>query len=110
MKKLLFFKTSSTVCAGFPADRFNGAEKSADNALDFYFDDVQNEALKTAKVSLTVAIDDETTMKDYMEKLCEEIAFGKSSVIVVYDAVKDKGVCGGEALFSAVASIALTNA
>ena len=110
MKKVLFFKSSSTVCAGFPADRLIGIEKSADDALDFYFDDVENVALKAAKVSLTVATDDDTTMKTYMEKLANEIAHGKSSVIVIYDAANDVGFGGGAALFSAVASLALTNA
>ena len=110
MKKILFFKTSSTVCAGFPADRLIGIEKSADDALDFYFDDVENLAAKAAKVSLTVATDDDTTMKTYMEKLANEIAHGKSSVIVIYDAANDVGFGGGADLFSAVASLALTNA
>ena len=110
MKKILFFKSSSTVCAGFPADRLIGIHKSADDALDFYFDDVENVALKAAKVSLTVATDDDTTMKTYMEKLANEIAHGKSSVIVVYDAANDVGFGGGDELFSAVASLALTNA
>ena len=115
MKKILFFKASSTECAGFPADRLIGIEKSADIALDFYFDDVENLAAKAAKVSLTVATDDDTTMKTYLEDLCNEIAFGKTSVITIYDAANDVGFgpadsVGGSDLFSAVASIAITNA
>ena len=110
MKKILFFKTSSTVCAGFPADRLIGIEKSADDALDFYFDDVENVTAKAAKVSLTVAIDDDTTVKTYMERLANEISHGKSSVIVIYDAANDVGFGGGDALVSAVASTALSNA
>tara|TARA_R110002096_G_C14455050_1_gene711853 strand:+ start:332 stop:664 length:333 start_codon:yes stop_codon:yes gene_type:complete len=109
MKKILFFKTSLTVCAGFPADRLIGIYKSADDVLDFYFDDVENVTSKAAMVSLTVAIDDDTTMKTYMEDLVNEINNGKTSVITIYDAANDVGVCGGSALFSAVVSTALTN-
>jgi len=109
MKKILFFKKSATVCAGFPADRLIGIEKSSDSNLDFYFDDVENTAAKAAKVALTVAIDDDTTMKTYMEKLANEISHGNSSVIVIYDEANDVGFGGAKALFSAVASTALTN-
>lgn len=110
MKKILFFKKSSTDCAGFPADRFTGAYKSSDTALDFYFDDVENSANNTAKVPLTVSINDDTTMKTYMEALVNEIAYGKSSVITIYDAVNDTGFGGGKELFSAIGTIAITDA
>ena len=54
-------------------------------------------------------------MKTYLEDLCNEIAFGKTSVITIYDAANDVGFgpadsVGGSDLFSAVASIAITNA
>ena len=110
MKKTLFFKKSSTECAGFPADRFTGAYKSGDAVLNFYFDDVENRANKTAEVVLVVDIDDDTTMKTYMEALVNEIAYGKSPVITIYDDVNDTGFGGGKELFSAITSIALTNA
>ena len=49
-------------------------------------------------------------MKAYVEDLCNEIAFGKTSVITIYDAANDVGFGGGADLFSAVGSIAITNA
>tara|TARA_R110002050_G_scaffold170377_1_gene302202 strand:+ start:450 stop:803 length:354 start_codon:yes stop_codon:yes gene_type:complete len=113
MKKVLYFKDEvETLDSGndpevvaFPADRLIGIEKSSDTALDFYFDDMQNTTAKVGKITLTVATDDDTTMKTYMENLVNEIAYGKSSVIVVYDGVKDVGFGGAAALFSAAAMV-----
>lgn len=113
MKKVLYFREDSATedsgndpeVVAFPADRLIGIHKSSDTALDFYFDDMQNTTAKAGKISLTVAIDDDTTVKTYMEALANEISHGKSSVIVIYDGRNDVGFGGGNLLFSAVSSM-----
>ena len=100
MKKVLIFKKSTTELFAFPADRLTGINKSADAVLDFWFDDQQSTAGKGAKMPLTVAVDDESSMKVYMERLANEIIYGKQPTIMIYDAVNDIGVCDAATMFS----------
>ena len=103
---MLIFKNSSTELFAVPADRLTGLDKSADNVLDFYFDDMQNTTAKAGKMSLTVSADDDTSMKVYMERLANEIAYGKEPTIMIYDASNDTGACDAATMFSAYVSLA----
>tara|TARA_R100001510_G_scaffold57543_1_gene66064 strand:+ start:486 stop:839 length:354 start_codon:yes stop_codon:yes gene_type:complete len=110
MKKVLYFLNTGSQGSGlsnvlaFPSDRLIGIYRSADTTLDFHFDDMQNTATASGKASLAIHgdYDNETAVKDYMEKLAEEIAHGKSPVIVIFDESKASGF---NSIFSGVTSL-----
>ena len=85
MKKVLLFKTASNSTVAFPADRFTGIFRNAD-------DDMQNTTAKAgmAHLQMPAGITD-TDLKDYMKALVAEINEGKSPVILIYDSVNDTG-------------------
>jgi len=92
MKKVLLFKTASNSTVAFPADRFVGAFRNADEDIKFFFDDMQNTTAKAGMAHLQMAADvTDTEMKDYMKALVAEINEGKSPVILIYDSVNDTG-------------------
>ena len=110
MKKVLYFLNTGSQGAGLanvlavPADRLIGIYRSADTTLDFWFDDMQNTATAAGKASLAIHsdYDNETAVKDYMENLVEEITYGKSPVIVVYDEDESSGF---KSIFSGINSL-----
>ena len=110
MKKVLVFKDSSNSTVAFPADRFTGAYRNADDSIKFLFDDMQNTASVAGQAHL--AIPSETTdteMKDYMKALVAEISEGKSPVILIYDSVNDTGFgdsgSSGHPIFSGITAL-----
>lgn len=106
MKKVLIFKKSTTELFAFPADRLTGISKYSDTVLYFTFDDQQNTAEKGALIPLDIAVDDDTSMKVYMERLANEIVYGKQPTIMIYDAVNDIGVCDAAIMFSGYGTLA----
>lgn len=92
MKKVLLFKSTSDSTVAFPADRFTGIFRNADEDIKFFFDDMQNTVAKAgmAHLQMPAGITD-TELKDYMKALVAEINEGKSPTILIYDAVNDTG-------------------
>lgn len=108
MKKILFFKKADGECMGVSADRLNGVYRNADTQITFFFDDMLNKTATCSKVVVTMSDEDEDWGREYFEDLANEISYGKSPVITIYDKVKDSGFRNVGSVFSDL-TITVTN-
>jgi len=109
MKKVLIFKVSASDIVAVPVDRIASIHRSADATVLVTFDDMQNVTSKCGTITLTCVDDTSNLVKDWMENLSKEIAYGKTSAIMVYDKLTDSGACNAENVFTNVVNTGITN-